>query len=193
MEKLSVKDLINAGLFSVLMIMVTWAGGMSGLVIFLIPVMTFIIGILTGPVFMLYSTKIDKFGMIMIMSVVFAIVFGASGHGIYVFLGILLIGFLCEKIMQSGGYKSINKARLAYTVFMLYAFLNFVPIIIAREEYFKQVVESGMSQEYVDAMSAMMPLWALPVITAAGCLGAYIGCTIGIKMLKKHFERANMV
>ncbi len=193
MKKLNVKDLINAGLFSVLMIAATWVGGMSGLVIFLIPVMTFIIGLLTGPIFTLYSTKIDKFGMIMIMSAVFAIVFGASGHGIYIFVGILFIGFICEMIMKSGGYKSINTARLTYTVFMLYAFLNFIPILVSREQYFQQVMESGMSAEYVEAMSSMMPGWAMPVITAAGCLGGYIGCTIGIKMLKKHFKRANMV
>ena len=34
--------------------------------------------------------------------------------------------------------------------------------------------------------------WTLPLIVILGMLGAYIGCTIGIRMLKKHFVKAGM-
>ncbi len=193
MKKLAVKDLINAGLFSVLMIATTWIAGMIGFIPVMMPVMPFAIGILSGPVFMLFSTKINKFGMIMVMSVVYAIVFGSSGHGIYIFVGVIGLGFICEMIMKSGEYKSINKARLTYTVFMAYAFLNFIPLIVARDVYLAKLLEQGYTQEFVDTMAKVMPTWAAVPVTIGGCIGGFIGCTIGIKMLKKHFERANMV
>lgn len=50
----------------------------------------------------------------------------------------------------------------------------------------------GYGEEYTQKMMSVLPNWTLPVIIVLGMLGAYIGCTIGIKMLKKHFVKAGM-
>ncbi len=73
------RDLINVGIFSVLLFVVSFAVGMLGLIPVLMPVMPFLIGLVGGPVFMLYSTKINKTGMFMITCIVFCIVFGITG------------------------------------------------------------------------------------------------------------------
>ena len=83
MNKFTVKDLINAGLFSVLIIALVWCGGMIGFIPVLMPIVPFCCTVLSGPAFMLYSTKINKFGMILILGLVVSLVFATSAISAY--------------------------------------------------------------------------------------------------------------
>ena len=65
--KFTVKDLVNASLFSVLIVVFYWCAGMLGFIPVTMPAIPFICGFVAGPAFMLYSTKIDKFGMMLIL------------------------------------------------------------------------------------------------------------------------------
>ena len=40
---------------------------------------------------------------------------------------------------------------------------------------------------------SVLPQWALVPMTILGMIGTFIGCTIGISILKKHFVKAGMV
>lgn len=91
-----------------------------------------------------------------------------------------------------GGYKSINHARWAYTVFVLFSAFNLLPMFIAREAYAKRLVAGGYSQDFIDSMFAVLPQWSLLPVILFGALGGYLGATFGISILKKHFEKANM-
>lgn len=195
MEKkgLEVKDLINAGLFSILLTALYWCGGMIGFIPVLMPIVPFVGALVSAPVFMLYSTKIKKFGMVLILGIVVGLVFMMSGHGPYVLPGTVITALVSEYIIKSGNYKSIKKARLAYTVFAVFAGFNLIPLFFAREAYIKQIIEMGYPQEFVNKMLSVMPTWSFLPIVLMGCLGGYIGATFGIKMLNKHFKRANMI
>ena len=57
---LNVRDLVNVGLFSVLIFIATFLSGMIGFIPVLMPVVPFVYGIVSGPVYMLYFTKIKK-------------------------------------------------------------------------------------------------------------------------------------
>lgn len=59
---LNVRDLVNVGLFSVLIFIATFLSGMIGFIPVLMPVVPFVYGIVSGPVYMLYFTKIKKAG-----------------------------------------------------------------------------------------------------------------------------------
>ncbi len=189
---MKVRDLINVGIFSVLLFVVTFSVGMLGLIPIMMVFMPFLLGLITGPVFMLYSTKINKMGMFFITCVIFALVFGLTGHGIYTIIALLIIGFIGELIMKVD-YNSIKRAIITHVIFMLYSFTNFLPILLNREEYFKNMLELGYKQEYIDAFSSYVQPWAVLPVCFGACLGSFIGCIIGVKMLKKHFEKANMV
>uniref|UniRef100_UPI0025956EF8 MptD family putative ECF transporter S component n=1 Tax=uncultured Peptoniphilus sp. TaxID=254354 RepID=UPI0025956EF8 len=108
MNKFGIRDLINAGVFSLLTVMALWCGGMIGFIPVLMPLVPFACGLVSGPVFMLYSTKIDKFGMVLIMGIVFGLTFSMSGHGAIVLPAIILLSLICEIILKKGGYKSIK-------------------------------------------------------------------------------------
>lgn len=59
-QRLNVRDLVNIGLFSILIFITTFVAGMIGFIPTLIPFTTFVTGIVSGPVYMLYFTKIKN-------------------------------------------------------------------------------------------------------------------------------------
>lgn len=172
--------------------MATWCGGMIGFIPVLMPLVPFACGLVSGPVFMLYSTKIDKFGMVLIMGIVFGLVFSMSGHGAIVLPAIIILSLICEMILKSGGYKSIKTARLSYTVFMIFAAANLIPIYFARDAFVQSLIDRNYGAEYVNKLLSVMPTWSFIPVVLVGMLGGYLGCSIGIKILNKHFKKAGM-
>ena len=191
-KKLNVRDLVNVGLFSILIFVAVFIAGFIGFVPTLIPVMPFLQGIVAGPIYMLYSTKIKKPGMIFIETTIISLVFFAMGHGPWVILSGAIAGILSEVVLKRGGYKSIKHARYAFIVQSLWGFGNWLPVFIARDAYLQTLIDKGYGEEYARKMMSVLPNWAIIPLTLFGMLGVYIGCTIGIKMLKKHFVKAGM-
>ena len=186
---LNVRDLVNVGLFSVLIFIATFLSGMIGFIPVLMPVVPFVYGIVSGPVYMLYFTKIKKAGMLFIQTIVVTLAFVATGHGPWVLLTAVIGGLLGEVVLRNGRYKSVKHARLAFSVQSIYGLGNWLPIYFARDAYIRQMLDMGYGEEYTQKMMSVLPNWTLPLIVILGMLGAYIGCTIGIRMLKKHFVK----
>lgn len=193
MKKFTVKDLINAGLFSLLTLGAFYLSGMIGIVPVMMPLLPFVCALVSGPIFMLYSTRIDKFGMVLIMGILFSLVFSASGHGVYIMPSGIVISLIAEWILSRGNYRSAKWARLAYTVFSLFTFSLLLPVFIARDQYLQNLIDTGYGADYAAKFSQVLPSWSFPFIILLGCVGGYLGCTIGIKMLNKHFRKAHMI
>lgn len=191
-KKLDVRDLVNAGLFSILIFIVLLVGGVIGFIPTLIPAMPFFQGIVAGPVYMLYSTKIKKTGMVFIETAVVSLAFFALGHGPWVILTGAIAGILAEVVLKRGDYKSIKHARYAFVVQTLWGLGNWLPIFLARDSYIQTLIDMGYGEEYALKMMSVLPNWSLIPLILFGMIGIYIGCTIGIKMLKKHFVKAGM-
>ncbi len=90
-------------------------------------------------------------------------------------------------------FSSIKRATATFVIFMSFTFTNFLPILINREAYLQNMLEHNYKQEYIDAFSVYVPSWSVFPITIGGMLGGLLGCIIGVKMLKKHFKKANMI
>lgn len=192
-NSLNVRDLINAGLFSLLIIIFIFLSGMIGLIPVLMPAILFVTGLCSGPVMMLYSTKIKKRGMIFITEIVIALVFLATGHGIWILLSSAIGGLIAEIIIKKGNYSSVTYAKLAFLFVGTSSWGNLVPIYIARDKYIETLIEQGYGVEFAEKMMSVFPNWSFIPILLAGFLGTYIGCSLGVKMLKKHFVKAGMI
>ncbi|EGY76563.1 MptD family putative ECF transporter S component [Peptoniphilus indolicus] len=191
-KKLNVRDLINAGLFAILIFIATFVGGMIGFMPTLMPIVPLLQGIISGPVYMLYSTKIKKTGMVFIQTTVMSLVFFAIGHGPWVVLTGVGAGILAEAVLKKGNYTSVKQARFAFIIQSLWGLGNWLPIFFARASYIKTMIDMGYGEEYAQKMMSVLPNWSLIPIILLGMIGTYIGCSIGIKMLKKHFVKAGM-
>ncbi len=193
MNKFTTKDLINTGVFSVLIIITYFMAGLIGHVPFLMPFLPFMAAITGSIAYMLYTTKIKKFGMLSITMALFMLLFIASGHGGFVVPGGIISVIVAELLLKKGKYESINYARWSYVAFNFFGGFMFLPIFISRDAMTAKFLSRGKSMEYVENFYTYFPSWMLPVIILLALVGAFIGATIAIKILNKHFKKAGMI
>ena len=113
----------------------------------------------------------------------------ATGHGIWILLTGIVGGVLGELILKKGQYKSAKSARMAFTIQSIYTVGNWLPVYFARDSYIKQMIDMGYGEEFTQKMMRVLPDWSLIPLVLFGMLGTFIGCTVGIKILKKHLQK----
>ena len=192
-QKLQPKDLITTGVFSALIFAVCFAVAMLGFIPIFIPLMAVLVPLIGGIPFMLFATKVQKFGMVTIMGTLFGLIMGLMGHGVWAFVSGPLFGLLGDLVMKSGGYKSTKKDILGHGVFSMWVIGNFLPIVLSRSAYYDQLVEGGYGVEYADALMKLIPDWSLLPLLLTSFVCGILGGLLGKSMLKKHFVRAGIV
>lgn len=75
------KDLINLGLFTVLYFILVIAASMLGFIPIFIPLLAVICPFIGGIPFMLYLTRVKKFGLISLMGLLMGILMLVGGMG----------------------------------------------------------------------------------------------------------------
>lgn len=191
-NKMNVKDLINTGLFTVLIALATMITSFVGMLPFLMPFIPVFVGLVTGPIFMLYATKIKKPGMFFICELICGCLYAVTGHGLWTILSYSVGGLIGELFLRKGKYNSINGARYAISLASISCFGQMLPLYISRTAYEAMLLEQ-YGEEFTRQCLAWMPMWSFFPILILAVVFTYIGCTIGIHMLKKHFVKAGMV
>lgn len=190
-QKLNGKDLINVGVFTAIYTVVMMAIAMLGYVPIFIPLYSILMPLFGGIVLMLFLTKVKKFGMIFLMSILLGILMWLTGMSWYALAFGTVLGLIAEFIYKSGEYKSSKKAVLAYGVFSIWVWTNYIPIFFCPEKYWSTRQDFG--QEYIDTLQRLMPMWMCPVLFAACFVFGLLGGWLGLKILKKHFAKAGIV
>lgn len=193
-NKLQAKDFITIGIFTALLFVVEFACGMLGFIHpYIVASYVVMIPIVGSIPMMLFYTKINKFGMLSIMSVLLAIIMFVTGMG---YLGAPLIiasGVIADLIAKSGRYKSFKKTVISHGVFCLWICANYFPVVVTADSYREGLIESGYSAEYCDnlfrAINSKTIFVLLILCFVFGCLGAFIGKAV----VRKHFEKAGIV
>ena len=193
-KKLQAKDFITIGIFTALLFVVEFACGMLGFIHpYIVASYVVMIPIVGSIPMMLFYTKIEKFGMLSIMSVLLAIIMFVTGMG---YLGAPLIiaaGVIADLIAKSGGYKSFRETVISYGVFCLWICANYFPVVVSADSYRKNLIDGGYSVEYCDNLFRAINSKTIAVLLVLcfvfGCVGALIRKAI----VKKHFEKAGIV
>jgi len=193
-KKLRPKDFITIGIFTALLFVVEFACGMLGYIHPYIVASYVVMIPLVGSIpMMLFYTKVEKFGMISIMSVLLAIIMFVTGMG---YLGaplIILSGVIADLIAKSGKYKSFKKTMISHGIFCLWICANYFPVVITAKSYREGLVESGYSAEYCDNLFRAINYKTIGVLLVLcfifGCIGAFVGKAV----VRKHFEKAGIV
>ena len=191
-DKLNVKDLINVGLFTAIYFVAFFVTGMIGYIPVLMPALPFLAPVVGGIPFMLYLTRVRKFGMITITGVIVALLMLATGHGWPILVTGTVFPLLADLIFTSGGYASWRKVLLSYSVFSLWIFGAMLPMWIMRDSYFA-MVRNGYGDEYADTLMNVMSGGVMAVLPLLAIAGAITGAFIGRGTLKRHFKRAGIV
>ena len=189
---LKVKDLINVGIFTAIYFVVFFASGMIGYIPIFMVLLPFILPVATGIPFMLYLTKVKKFGMITITGIIVSLIMFTTGHSWTVVAIGIPCGMIADLIFKSGDYKSWGKTLSGFVVFSQWIIGAMLPMWIMRDSYF-EYVRKGYGDAYTDTLMSLMSGWMLAVLIALSVIGSVIGAYIGRAALKKHFKRAGIV
>jgi energy-coupling factor transport system substrate-specific component len=193
-NKLQAKDLINVGIFTALYFATEFALMMLGYIPIFIPLLAVLVPLVCGIPFMLFLTKVKKFGMMLIMVILIGFFFliSAAGMGMWVLPIGVVSTLIAEFLIKTANYKSSKMAILAYGLFSLSIFGNYLPIYITRDTYYVMLTAGAYGTEYADALMRYMPDWTAPILAAACFVFGLLGGVLGRAVLKKHFERAGI-
>ena len=193
MEKLKGKDLINVGIYSAIYFVIMMIVAMLGVVPVLYPTLVVFVPIIGGIPFMLFLTKVKKFGMIWIMSILMGVLMIVCGMGYYALIVGVVTGLLAELAFRRGKYSSAGKAVLACGLFGLWVWGNYLQLFIDREAFFASPTRQGLGEDFINTINTMLPTWMCPVMLVICFACGLLGGLLGKKMLKKHFTKAGIV
>lgn len=193
-NKLQVKDLIMIGVFSALYFVLNMVGGMP---FAMNPILTFYQPIgsafLSGIIFMFLIAKSPKRGTITILAVIMCILRFATGMHWAMGVGTLIAGIIAEIIAGSKNYKNKTMNMLSFGIFALGDIGTFLVYFINPESWSNTMIKKGTDIAYIESMNAAAANWMIYVIVIGTFLVALLSAWIGMKLLKKQFEKAGIV
>ena len=125
-NKLQAKDLINVGIFTAIYFVIFFAGMMLGYIPIFIPLLGLVCPILCGIPFMLYLTKVKKFGMVSLTGIILGLLNLIMGSGVLVLIFGIIFGVLCDVILRAGKYRRTHVLYpwLDYPVLFVVTFIG---------------------------------------------------------------------
>ena len=191
MNKLKVKDLIVTGAFAalyvVLLLVVVSFLGFIPVTYILVP---FLAPIILGPVYMMYTMKVPKFGAIIILSAIVGLITSMGGVW-YALIWSLIIGTIAEFIARMGNYKSQKMYVASFSAFACTIIGPFLMVIFAKSTFLQSCTEY-YGQGYADKLDALTPPWIIFVFLGMSLIGGFVGANFGKKLLRKHFDKAGI-
>ena len=165
-NKLQAKDLINLGLFTVLYFVLGCCVAIPiGFVPIFLPILGALWTLITGIPFMLFLTRVKKFGMVTLMAILSGLLMGLTGMGYWgVPLG-LIFGLLGDLILKFGNYKSVKRSLIGYAVFSLWMVGTYIPMYFMVEDS-RASFAASFGKEYADKVMAVMPMWSIVLVIA---------------------------
>lgn len=155
--------------------------------------MTSIIALVGAPVYAMLVAKAPMHGPIFIAAVLPSLFLLLMGNIWIVVPCGALAGIVAELVAGSGRFKSRVRNNVSYLFFSLNLVGGFLPIWVMRDYFFADTLSRGMSQEFVDTLSAITPVWVLFAIVAGTLVCAAIGTFVSERMFRKHFRKAGIV
>ena len=189
------RDLITIGIFSAIYFVINFIfmlmGGLHPLLWILMPGF---IALFSGNPFMLMCAKVQKFGAVLLMGAITALIYFVTGQ----FTVIILITFvlscgLGEAVRAAFQYGGFKGNMLAFVCFSLGMTGSPLPIWLMRDSFLTQISKQGMPVDYVATLEALSSPVMLVVLFAAPIIGALLGAVVTKAMFRKHFTKAGIV
>lgn len=185
------RDLINIGIFTAIYFVIQFAfmlcGGIHPALWVFMPALD---ALFAGIPFMLMCAKVQKPGAVVIMGLIVALIYFATGMFTPLILGMMAGAcILAEVVRAVARYKSFLGNAVAYAVFGLGMCGSPLPLWVFHDSFVSQIAAQGMGADYLASLNALATTPMLVATIVAGLVGAYIARGL----FKKHFEKAGLV
>ncbi len=188
------KQLISSGVFIALYFLVFI---IIGVICMPIPplylAMMSLIALVAAPVYMMLLEKAPLHGPIFIAAILPCLFLMLQGNIWIVIVTGVVSGILAEITAGMGKFRNKKLNLLSYVFFTQNLLGGFLPIWMMRAYFFQDVLERGMSTEFVDNLKVITPLWVLALVIIGAVICSVIGIVVSKKIFKKHFEKAGIV
>lgn len=185
------KDLINVGIFTAIIFIITMLVMPIGFIPILMPLYCVLIPLIGGIPWMLFVTKVRKFGMILIMGILLGLCLMLTGMGWYAIPICIASSLAAEFIVKAGGYKSAKMDVIAHGIFCIWLFGSYIPLIFMADAYWASNADYG--EEFISTAKSIFQLWTAPALVICCVVFGIIGGILGLKVMKKHFMKAGIV
>lgn len=190
---MSPKDLINIGVFGAIYIVIVFAVNMLGFINPTVMIVALIASIVAGGIpFMLFLTRVRHAGMVTIFAVITGGLFFLTGHPPISFAVTVVCALIAEAVLLAGRYNARRVGAWAYAVYSAWYAGPLLPLFYAREEYFAGAGMQQMGTEYIGAMDALLSPGVLIAFDVSAVVAGLLGGLLGLRLLRKHFERAGL-
>ena len=182
-NKLKIKDIITVVLLALINVVIFFASSLlyaTPVTIILMPVF---FALLEGVVYFIIGTKVKKAGAILIYSIVRAIM---GGYLPYIIL-FILSGVIAELLLWKIGYGNGKALTISYIINQVLAAFGstVIPYGIAAKAMADQMVTDGRQGNILKASEILQSWWSAALV-AGVIVAAFIGATIGKRIVKKH-------
>ena len=192
-RKLTARDFVNVGIFTVLYFFVTFLGGCVGMISPAMMLVGFAVAIVVdGTIVMLYLAKTPIFGAMTVLGLILGILMVLTGHFWGTVVLTTLLGLVADAICVSANYHSRVRNVIGYGVFTAWFIGPFLPIFLNSGAYFQQM-DQQMGKDYSASMAQLFSPTATVLFAVVGMVIGLIGGWIGTKLIDKHFAKAGMV
>lgn len=190
-ERLNVKDLITVGIFSVIIIVLIFIFGMLGYVPILMLALPILAALICGVPYMLFLTRVSKFGMVTLMGLILGCVMFLSGHTWVPIVTFTVCALVADIILKMGNYSSVKNSIISHGVFILGIMGNMLPFFILRDAYMA-AMRSSMGNDYVNVVAPFLQTNVLIILIVLTFVFGLVSAYIGKIVLKKHFQKAGI-
>ena len=196
-KKWTVKDVITTVLLSAVLIVIQLVVNMVCMANDFVS-MVLSVGItmfLCAPVYMLMVSRIGKRFVTLIYMTMLGVIFLLMGNW-FLLPYYVLVGILCEAILwKDGSCQKPKRLTAAWTVAsLLYNGVNLLPIWFFWDTYYDFALASGMEQSYIDSYVRYYtsPGWLAFILLFTTLMG-FLGCMVGSRLIRRHFQKAGVL
>ncbi len=190
---LTARDLVTCGVFIALYFVFMMIGSM---LFAPNPVLTFLMpagaALLTGPVYLLLIAKVPKHGPLVILGVVEGLIMFVTGMYWLWAVALIVLGVVADLIAGSGGFRNKKLNVVSFLVFSLNPMGSYLMLWVDPSGYTSYLTGKGTEQAYMDTMMSTGAGWVLPAMVAVTLVCALVSALVGLKLLKKQFEKAGV-
>ena len=108
-----------------------------------------------GIPYMLFLTRVSKFGMVTLLGLILGIVMFLSGHTWVPIVVFTLFAFIADCILKMGNYSSMKYSIISHGVFIMGIMGNMLPFFILRD-YFMEAMRVSMGNDYVNVIAPFL-------------------------------------